>query len=137
MEKQPIFPPIFRAETFDRALLWRYRAKRLRVVDGDTIVMLADVGFDTRCQVHVRLFGVEEPELGTPEGWHAKDRLERSCHAVELSSPDVDWPYRIQTIQRSTIVAETKTFTRYVGNVWAVVHGDPMGRLVLVQEIAP
>lgn len=44
--------------------LWRYRAKAVRVIDGDTIVMDIDLGFRTMIMSEpVRLAGINTPEL--------------------------------------------------------------------------
>ena len=44
--------------------LWRYRAKLVRVIDGDTIVVDIDKGFgDWRHGEHIRLAGIDAPEV--------------------------------------------------------------------------
>jgi len=40
-----------------------YRAKVERVVDGDTIVVIIDLGLDVSTTVHVRLDGINAPEI--------------------------------------------------------------------------
>ena len=51
---------------------YTYAAKVERVVDGDTAVLLIDVGFDLMIRQHVRFYGVNAPEHGTPDGDAAK-----------------------------------------------------------------
>lgn len=54
--------------------LYRYSAKLIRVIDGDTVVLEIDLGF--RCSIHdqhVRLLGVNTPELNGPNGLQAVD----------------------------------------------------------------
>jgi micrococcal nuclease len=52
--------------------LYRYEAKLIRVVDGDTIVLEIDQGFrQFRHDQHVRLLGVDTPELNGPDAWKA------------------------------------------------------------------
>lgn len=46
--------------------LYRYAASLVRVVDGDTVVLEIDLGFNIRHRAHVRLFGVNTPELRAP-----------------------------------------------------------------------
>jgi micrococcal nuclease len=43
--------------------LWRYRAKAIRVVDGDTVVLEVDLGFRIVLTEPVRLAGINTPEL--------------------------------------------------------------------------
>jgi micrococcal nuclease len=61
--------------------LYNYRAKLDRVVDGDTIDVSVDLGFDTWKKVRVRMMGMNAPESRTrnleekARGLAAKDRL--------------------------------------------------------------
>ena len=43
--------------------MYRYRAKLIRVVDGDTIVFAVDLGFKIWMERHVRLYQINTPEL--------------------------------------------------------------------------
>ena len=51
--------------------LWFYRAIVLRVIDGDTVVLLIDKGMNEFAKIHARLAGIDAPELrprvGSPE----------------------------------------------------------------------
>lgn len=49
-----------------------YRALVPRVIDGDTFVALVDLGFYASILVHVRLHGVDAPELRSAAGPAAK-----------------------------------------------------------------
>lgn len=40
-----------------------YNAELIRIVDGDTYLMDLDLGFNLRLTKHVRLFGLDTPEL--------------------------------------------------------------------------
>ncbi len=56
-----------------------YRAKVIKVVDGDTIDVQIDVGFDTHIYKRLRLLGVDTWELRGDErekGLVAKERME-------------------------------------------------------------
>ena len=61
--------------------MYKYNAKLDRVVDGDTIDALVDLGFDTWKKVRIRMMGVDAPESRTRDleekklGLAAKDRL--------------------------------------------------------------
>ena len=47
--------------------LWRYPARLLRVVDGDTIDAAVDLGFDIQHRVRLRLAGIQAPEIRGPQ----------------------------------------------------------------------
>ena len=62
--------------------MYTYKAKCLRVIDGDTIVAEVDLGFDTYKKVRVRLEGIDAPEVRTRDlkekakGIQSKEYLE-------------------------------------------------------------
>lgn len=96
------------------AMLWTYRARCVRVIDGDTLVVEVDAGFGIRYEATVRIAGMDAPELPTPEGVAAADRLGQIVrYAVS------DWPLRVRT-RRLARGGEARSFTRYVATVWAV-----------------
>lgn len=51
---------------------WTVPAKVLRIVDGDTIRLDLDLGWDIRLTRNARIIGVNSPEMNTPEGVAAK-----------------------------------------------------------------
>jgi len=61
--------------------MYRYNAKIDKVVDGDTVDALVDLGFDTWKKVRIRMMGMNAPESRTRDleekkrGLAAKERL--------------------------------------------------------------
>ena len=61
--------------------MFKYNAKVIRVVDGDTIDAMVDLGFSTFKKVRIRMHGIDAPESRTRDleekklGLAAKDRL--------------------------------------------------------------
>ena len=61
--------------------MYEYKCELLRVVDGDTVDVLIDVGFSTFRKERVRLYGINTPECRTRDlkekekGLAAKARL--------------------------------------------------------------
>lgn len=109
---------------FDTLFLWHYRAKLIEVLDGDTIVCLCDTGFYGRHEVHIRLAGFSAPERRQLGGTAATLQL------TEILQTAVgDWPLRIVTLQRETIVSEVRSFERFVANIF-VAQSDGMLRSV-------
>ena len=54
---------------------YTYNAKLIRVTDGDTVHALIDVGFRLFSEQPLRLYGINAPEIKTPEGKLAKAHL--------------------------------------------------------------
>lgn len=55
-----------------RGLIYTYSARVLRVVDGDTLDALIDVGFGIRVEERFRLKAIDAPEIKTKAGQKAK-----------------------------------------------------------------
>ena len=61
--------------------MYKYNAKLIRVIDGDTIDALIDLGFDVWVKKRIRLYGINAPESRTRDlsekekGLAAKARL--------------------------------------------------------------
>ena len=47
--------------------MYEYKAKLLRVIDGDTIDAMIDLGFNTWTKKRVRLYGIDAPESRTKD----------------------------------------------------------------------
>tara|TARA_B100000287_G_C20578916_1_gene759557 strand:+ start:633 stop:1016 length:384 start_codon:yes stop_codon:yes gene_type:complete len=62
--------------------MYQYKAKLIRVVDGDTVDAMIDCGFSTFKKERIRLYGINTPETRTRDkkekekGFAAKARLE-------------------------------------------------------------
>jgi len=69
-----------------------YQADLIRVVDGDTMHLDLDLGLDIRTHIVVRVYGVNAPELKTPEG---KSALAWSTDWFAAHSG----PYTVSTIK--------------------------------------
>jgi len=61
--------------------MYKYNAKLIRVIDGDTIDALIDLGFSVWVKKRIRLYGIDTPETRTKDlkekkaGQAAEDRL--------------------------------------------------------------
>jgi len=57
-------------------MMYRYRAKLVRCVDGDTADIEIDLGFHMTAKIRGRLTGVDTPERGKPDYKKATAMLE-------------------------------------------------------------
>lgn len=60
--------------------MYEYTATVLRVIDGDTVWLDVDLGFDVKRKDSFRLAAIDAPEISTPEGVAARDHLVRLLH---------------------------------------------------------
>ena len=75
-------------------MIYIYKASLIRVVDGDTVELMIDLGFDTSRRERFRLYGIDAPEMRTEAGKAAKAWL------ISVLQP-LGFIY-VQTIQLST-----------------------------------
>jgi len=61
----------------DKDLLYTYKAKVDRVVDGDTHVVTIDLGLKTETRQKLRLRGIDCPERSTKRGKYVKDYVKK------------------------------------------------------------
>ena len=61
-----------------------YNAKLLRVIDGDTVDALIDLGFDTWVKKRIRLYGIDTPETRTRDKEEKKKGLEAKARVIEV-----------------------------------------------------
>lgn len=55
--------------------MFDYNATVVKVIDGDTVDLSVDLGFHVSLTIRTRLIGIDAPEVSTPEGKIARDRL--------------------------------------------------------------
>ena len=69
--------------------MYEYKAQLDRVVDGDTVDAMIDLGFDVWVHKRIRLEGIDAPETRTrdldekAQGFVTKERLESLLEAAE------------------------------------------------------
>ena len=85
---------------------YTYKAKLKRVIDGDTIDVIVDLGFSTYTEQRLRLLEIDAPEMRGAESAEGKE----SKAFIE------------QLLKRGEIVIQSEKmggFRRYLARVWA------------------
>lgn len=78
------------------------------VHDGDTVTVSVDLGFYLYHTLHIRMAGINSPELTTPEGKAARDAL----IAYVLAQPLKGW-------KAQTYKSGTEKYGRWLATVFA------------------
>jgi len=89
-----------------------YGAKVLNVVDGDTVDLMIDLGFNVHHKIRVRLFGVNAPESRT------KDASEKEM-GLKAKSFTKDWLDRHQWVFVNTIPDKNDKYGRILARVYS------------------
>jgi len=109
----------------DRNCPYVYKVSAIeRVVDGDTVDLVIDLGFDVCTRQRVRLLGIDTPESRTrdPEekqfGLLAKAKLKEWClKAVESDKDDIELELRCEE-------ADSRgKFGRVLAEIWVTENG--------------
>jgi endonuclease YncB( thermonuclease family) len=69
--------------------MYLYSAIVDRVIDGDTLLLRVDLGFEVWINQRIRLRGIDCPEVSTPEGQKAKEFVEnrlKNCFIVVIQT---------------------------------------------------
>jgi len=64
--------------------MYKYNAKLIRVIDGDTVDASIDLGFDVWVKKRVRLYGIDAPETRTRDLQEKKKGIETKQRLQEL-----------------------------------------------------
>ena len=96
---------------------WTYIARRLRVIDGDTLEVVVDLGLGHRARPRLRLRGIDCPELYTHAGRTARAFVECALAPVDFA---------VITTWR------TDTYGRYLADL-RYLPGQPDARIVLAR----
>ena len=91
---------------------WTFQCRLDRVIDGDTCVLLADVGFGIQWHTTIRLLGLNAPEVtgaSKPDGLAAKQFVADWFAAAGTD----EWPLLVQTVEW-----EREKYGRWLGTIW-------------------
>ena len=103
-------------------MIYIYKAELIRVVDGDTVELMIDLGFSQFTKQTMRLYGIDAPELRTKEGKEAKAWLEDAVRPTER--------IYVQPIHLSTKAKRDK-----YGRFLAVLYDDLPTLIPIVRHI--
>ena len=92
-------------------MIYIYKAELVRVVDGGTVDLIIDLGFDTSRKERFRLYGIDAPEMDTQAGKDSKKWLWDALQPLE-------------TIYVETLQLETKAKRDKYGRFLAVLYDD-------------
>ena len=64
--------------------MYKYNAKLIRVIDGDTVDALIDLGFNVWVKKRIRLYGIDTPETRTRDPDEKKAGKAAEARLIEL-----------------------------------------------------
>jgi endonuclease YncB( thermonuclease family) len=100
-----------KSQNFRRYIMYEYNAHVDRVVDGDTLILNIDLGFDIWHKHRVRLSRINAPEVSTPEGVKSADFVRKLLEGTDV---------RITSKKR----VDNDNYGRYLVEVYANITDD-------------
>lgn len=101
-----------------KILMYQYKAKLIRVVDGDTVDALIDCGFSTFKKERIRLYGIDAPESRTRDKEEKERGLAAKARLIELIKDGKD-----EFIVETSIDKKGK-YGRLLGTLYPLSHSD-------------
>lgn len=106
--------------------MYTYAARCLRVIDGDTIDVVIDLGFHLTASLRLRLYGIDTPELISKDPVMRQLALDAKAHVTAcLPLGLAGFPLRIDTKR------DPDVFGRWLANVW---YAPPGGAPTLLND---
>ena len=110
--------------------LYRYKARVIRVIDGDTIEAEIDHGCSIFSKQKLRLSGIDAPEL---RGEERADGMASASHLIKLITTNClnldshgKLGARLAEIYIQTIKDKTGKYGRYLAVLWGIDHGKEL-----------
>lgn len=89
-----------------------YKGKVIKVVDGDTVDMMVDLGFDIHHKIRVRLYGVNTPESRTRN-------LEEKKLGLLAKDFTKDWCDRHEDVYILTVLDKNEKYGRVLAELYS------------------
>ncbi len=109
--------------------LFTYKAYVERVVDGDTLRVKLDLGFDEWTRQYIRLRGLDAPEIDTEEGKRARDFVKRQISQANETHAERTSKFSrvaLEAQASSVILQSTRSdkYDRYLADVFYTFNGE-------------
>ena len=105
---------------------WRDQAKLDRVIDGDTVDAMIDLGFSTHRSIRIRFYGINTPESRTRDKEEKKRGLASKARLVEILEADDN-----QFVEQALGVGK---YGRCLGILYTESLGDTSVQQTLIDE---
>lgn len=108
--------------------LYEYKAKLVRIIDGDTMEFVLDLGFNIKKQTVIRLLDVDTHEV---HGNHSRKAIKEQKFAEKWFKKyyleEEEYPYLVQTLK------DPDSFGRYLGRVYDRREESELNKRILTE----
>ena len=89
-----------------------YKAEVIKIVDGDTVDLMVDLGFDIHHEIRVRLYGVNTPESRTSDS-------EEKIRGLAAKDFTMKWLKESEVLFVQTVKDKTEKYGRILGKLYS------------------
>ena len=93
-------------------MIYIYKASLVRVIDGDTVELIIDLGFSGFTEQKMRLYGIDAPEVRTNAGRDLRDALK------------MQYPQGSRVVVQSIEGPKKKQFQDKYGRYLAIIYDE-------------
>jgi micrococcal nuclease len=104
--------------------MYTYKGRVIKVVDGDTLDVEIDLGFDIKHNIRVRLLNVHAPEIHS-----VKRGSEEYIRGMEAKEKVDQWVASNPEVRILTVKDKKEKFGRYLAEVWDISHTSCLNHL--------
>lgn len=109
--------------------LYTYKAKILEVVDGDTLDILIDLGFEVSYKTRIRLLGVDTPEI------HSKNADIKKSGQISKKFVE-EWVGRNPDVIVSTVKDKSEKYGRILATLRPLADDEALNDLLIREKMA-
>lgn len=109
--------------------LYTYKAKILEVVDGDTLDILIDLGFEVSYKTRIRLLGVDTPEI------HSKNADIKKSGQISKKFVE-EWVGRNPDVIVSTVKDKSEKYGRILATLHPLAGDEALNDLLIREKMA-
>lgn len=109
--------------------LYTYKAKILEVVDGDTLDILIDLGFEVSYKTRIRLLGVDTPEI------HSKNADIKKSGQISKKFVE-EWVGRNPDVIVSTVKDKSEKYGRILATLRPLAGDEALNDLLIREKMA-
>jgi len=109
--------------------LYTYKATILEVIDGDTLDILIDLGFEVSYKTRVRLLGVDTPEI------HSRNLDIKKSGQISKKFVE-DWVSRNPEVIVSTVKDKSEKYGRILATLKPLAGSEALNDLLIREKLA-
>jgi micrococcal nuclease len=111
--------------------MYTYHATLVKVVDGDTVDLRIDLGFQVSLNVRARLYGIDTPEI-----WGVKKESVEYQEGMKAKQFVEEWFSGKETVVVETLKDKQGKYGRWIAKVLSLDSSECLNEVLVEQGLA-